>query len=676
MVMKKKLVLSVVMSMILTFMSFPKPNAASYTASVDINTTYQTLEGFGAAIAWYNDYLTTHPNKNDLYKVLFYDSGLDILRLRNQYRNSNNFAYDDKEIVEYAKIMNPELKVLLCSWSPPEDLKKNGVMNGGTLAKENGSFVYDKFADYWYNSLVAYKAKGIVPDYISIQNEVEYENADWETCIFKETETSEYPGYGKALDAVYKKIKDLPDMPKMLGVESAGIMNNTVQNYAKEMDLSQVYGIAHHLYNGGDANNPDSFNSIFESLARDFADKPLFMTEYDYGTPFTTAELIHNSLVVEGVSAYFYWDLIWENQQRPLVAIEKPRNTNEWTTKEGYIISDFYPIIQQYAKFTDPGYKRVEASCSANDVKVSAFVSPDKSKLTMILINKASSENTVTLDLNGYSSSKSVVYRTLSNRTEGFKKVGSLSGNTVTLPAQSVVTVALGVSDEASTPPALPTPTPKPESRSAFELIQAEDYNSMSGVQCEVISDDGNKTVGYIEGGDHICFKGVDFGTGATGFEARISSAESGGKIEIRLDELYGTTVASIPVSGTGDWNKYTDIKASVEGLKGKHDLYLFFSGGGGYLFNIDSFVFTGGVVVNPTPTPPQVKIGDVNGDGSFNSIDFGYMRQYMLGIISKFPSENGLAAADVDGNGEVNSIDFGFMRQHLLGRINKFPVE
>lgn len=671
--MRKKLIFSVMISMVLTLMSFPKINAANYTASVDINTTYQTLEGFGASIAWYNDYLTTHPNKNDLYKILFFDSGLDILRLRNQYRNNSNFGYDDMEIVKYGKIMNPELKILLSSWSPPADLKKDGVMNGGTLAKENGSFVYDKFADYWYNSLIAYRAKGIIPDYISIQNEPEYENADWETCIFRETETSEYPGYGKALDAVYNKIKDLPDMPKILGVESAGIMNNTVQNYARYMELSQVYGIAHHLYNGGDAYNPDSFNDIFRSLARDFADKPLFMTEYDYGTPFTTAELIHNSLVVEGVSGYFYWDLIWENQQRPLVFIEIPRNPEQWTTKEGYIISDFYYIIQQFAKFTDPGYKRVDASCNSNDVKISAFVSPDKSKLTMILINKAHNENTVTLNLNGYSSNESVIYRTIPEGNERFKKVGSLFGNTVTLPAQSVVTVALGVSDEETTPPPLPTPTPKPESRSAFDIIQAEDFNDMYGVQCETISDDGNKNVGYIEGGDYILFKGVDFGTGATGFEASVSSAESGGTIEIRLDDPYGAPVAKIPVSGTGDWHNYETIKADIEEISGKHDLYLFFSGGGGYLFNIDWFVFTGGTVDNPDP---EVVIGDVDGNGSFDSIDFGYVRKYLLGNISEFPSKDGMIAGDVDGDGSVNSIDFGYMRQRLLGMISKFPVE
>lgn len=68
--------------------------------------------------------------------------------------------------------------------------------------------------------------------------------------------------------------------------------------------------------------------------------------------------------------------------------------------------------------------------------------------------------------------------------------------------------------------------------------------------------------------------------------------------------------------------------------------------------------------------------IGDVNGDGNINSIDFALMRRYLLDSKEIFPISNGTWAADTDGNGIFNSIDFAYMRQFLLGIINAFPIE
>ncbi len=81
------------------------------------------------------------------------------------------------------------------------------------------------------------------------------------------------------------------------------------------------------------------------------------------------------------------------------------------------------------------------------------------------------------------------------------------------------------------------------------------------------------------------------------------------------------------------------------------------------------------------TPTPVKtssssVIYGDVDGSGSVNSLDFAYVRQYLLGIIKAFPDTNGMQAADVDGSGNVNSLDFAYVRQFLLGIIKKFPAD
>lgn len=67
------------------------------------------------------------------------------------------------------------------------------------------------------------------------------------------------------------------------------------------------------------------------------------------------------------------------------------------------------------------------------------------------------------------------------------------------------------------------------------------------------------------------------------------------------------------------------------------------------------------------TPDPAvQIVKGDVDLNGSFNSIDFGLLRAHLIG--SKTLTASQLEQADVDDNGEVNSIDFATMRQVLLG--------
>jgi hypothetical protein len=75
--------------------------------------------------------------------------------------------------------------------------------------------------------------------------------------------------------------------------------------------------------------------------------------------------------------------------------------------------------------------------------------------------------------------------------------------------------------------------------------------------------------VGWIENGDYVKVKGVAFGSGATSFAARVASAAGGGRIELHLD--------------------------SVNGATGTHDLYFKYTGGSGYLFNVNWWQFTGG---------------------------------------------------------------------------------
>ncbi len=413
--------------------------------TINIEETYQTIEGFGASIAWYENWVTAHPNKKELYNVLFKELGLDILRLQNWYGKQPETGAHTTEIVKEAeRSLGRPIKILISSWSPPASLKSNNdVEHGGTLKKENGQYLYQEFANYWYDSLMAYAKVGIVPEYISIQNEPDYK-AEWNSCLFGPEETKEVAGYDKALAAVYNKLQEMDNPPKIIGPETIGIGYDAVEKYSQKMNMDYIYALAHHLYHGGDYTNPTTFSYKMRKIRVMFPEKLIFQTEFERGDGFQTAWVIHNALVEESVNAYLYWDLVWVD--RGLVKIENPWRTSNWETKKGFNKNNMYYAVQHYAKFTEPGYKRVEAKGDSNRLKVSAFISPDGKQLVIVALNTLFIEEKLKLNLLDYQADESQIYRTAFMGIDGerFTKIGSLEeGQTIALPGLSMVTVVL-----------------------------------------------------------------------------------------------------------------------------------------------------------------------------------------------------------------------------------------
>ncbi|MDP4269603.1 MAG: carbohydrate-binding protein [Bacteroidota bacterium] len=129
--------------------------------------------------------------------------------------------------------------------------------------------------------------------------------------------------------------------------------------------------------------------------------------------------------------------------------------------------------------------------------------------------------------------------------------------------------------------------------RSPYVKNEVEDYNDQSGIQSEDCNDiDGGKNIGYIENGDWVRINALDFDKGISKFEARVSSASSGGYIEIRLNSPSGTLIGKCPVTNTGGWQTWVTKTCVIENIKGIYDIYLVFTGGGGYLFNMNWWKF------------------------------------------------------------------------------------
>lgn len=420
----------------------PEPEAVGI---VDVNTVYQQLEGFGASGAWYENWLTAHPLKNEIYDCLFGQLGLDIYRIRNTYDISSSNITESAKIVQAAEVsLGHPIKVMISSWSPPAYLKSNANMAGGTLVKDaSGDYMYEDFARWWADSLDEYSIHGINADYINIQNEPDW-LSDWDTCKFTPTETTQWAGYNLAFEAVYQEMASrMPDMPKLLAAEACGCGSSGSFINAL-IDPNHTYGYAHHLYADGSHDAPDGYIPAMENFAAAYGDKPLLQTEFAKGEsePLTFSDamnlalLMHNSLTVEGASAYLYWELFWANP-KGLVSLDNP-----WQANPGYTINPTYYAFKQYSAFTDPGWYRVEASTDSAGLRISAFISPDANELSIVIINASDIDIDLSLSLGDFSPANSAIYRT--SETEHAAYIGPFDPSLpLALSPQSITTISL-----------------------------------------------------------------------------------------------------------------------------------------------------------------------------------------------------------------------------------------
>jgi len=464
---------------------------AAPQVGVDFANPRQKVVGFGAADAFYSGWLTAHPNKEQIYALLFGrdNLGASILRVQNVYGQTSTtpFDADTAEVVAKAnRYRGSPITVLMSSWSPPANLKASGKVSCGgasvepgcTLAKVNGAYNYAGFAQYWYDSLNAYAGLGVIPNYISLQNEPDFTPNGYGGCRFDafEQPSGNYAGFREALDAVYTRLQAMPNPPAIVGPEVIGLGYGVIEGYLAMLSthqLGEMSAIVHHLYHGGDSGSPDSYNSSMLQLGAVAPSMPLFQTEFDHSkdqtSPMNTAWLIHDSMASEETSAYLYWSYFWPDASQ-LVYIDNPWTTSSWTYPGvGYHVNDYYYAVEHFSRFVQPGFQRFASPTGLADLRATAYYDRQGHRLVLVLIN-TSATNTLTpeLALDGLphgaarfeganntaetarpllaqSYGPTAVYRsTFSGTDERFASLGSLpANNVVTLPPQAVATVVV-----------------------------------------------------------------------------------------------------------------------------------------------------------------------------------------------------------------------------------------
>ncbi len=116
-----------------------------------------------------------------------------------------------------------------------------------------------------------------------------------------------------------------------------------------------------------------------------------------------------------------------------------------------------------------------------------------------------------------------------------------------------------------------------------YTRVEAETMAWSAGIEVEPHGSDeglyGQMAVTAIENGDWIAVAKVDFGSGASAFQASVQSLGGSGQIELRLDGLDGQLIGTVSAPAAGGTEEWVTASQEVAGAAGVHDLYFVFRG-------------------------------------------------------------------------------------------------
>ena len=447
--------------------------ASAFAASVTVNpaSTAQKVTGFGGASVYYQSWIKNLPTADQeaLFDTAFTGLNISLLRIGNWYQDEDiSKVQDDIDIVKAAKKrLGDHMKIQMSSWSAPAKLKPSNSMNGQdghsksdkTLKKANGdaygAYAYTDFANWWKKSLEAYKAAGISPDYVSIQNEPDME-ATYEETLFEPTETNEIAGYKEALNAVYDAVKG---QTKLIGPEPLGIGYSNFEKYAKELDANKLDGYSYHLYHAGDQNdnsgnnylNPENFRKPMKAIADVYGkgDKPIIMTEFcpmldepREKDMLGLAQIMQIGFTDGRLSGYIAWQLFWGYHSQmigvcPGAGWDLDGSGKYVCDDTGFKIFPEYHAMRHFSKFVNPGASVIATSTTEANLKTVAFLSANSDSITTVLINTGSTA--IQLDnpgITGYG-----LITAVQSKENGLKSKNISVATCTVLPARSITTL-------------------------------------------------------------------------------------------------------------------------------------------------------------------------------------------------------------------------------------------
>ena len=395
------------------------PAAAIPVIDIDETKTYQQMIGFGAAMSDASTYLIMHrmpaKDRTGLMRDLFgRDSGIGLSFVRLPMGASDfslrHYSYDDMPgaesdstlsrfsidddraeripLLKLALAINPQLKLVGSPWSAPGWMKSSRSLIKGTLLPK----FYDSFANYFVKFIQAYAAEGLPIYAVTIQNEPNYEPAD-------------YPGM--RLDALQRARvigRHLGPRLERLGIKTLiwdwdhnwDLPQSPMEVLADSAARKYIQGVAWHCY-AGDV----SAQSIPHSA---YPDKDAYFTECsggDWATNFGDNLSFNVGKLVIGSTRHWargvaLWNLALDEKGGPhLGGCGNCRGVVTIDSKTGaYIPNVEYYALAHASKFVRPGAYRIQSASADTTLAHVAFRNPDGYTKVLIVLNTAKEPRT------------------------------------------------------------------------------------------------------------------------------------------------------------------------------------------------------------------------------------------------------------------------------------------
>jgi glucuronoarabinoxylan endo-1,4-beta-xylanase len=362
----------------------PVAMAASYSCTVDWNTVFQRIDGFGASSAWRSTWTTTEADMlfstNASGTALSFDgrtnfyytgAGLSLLRTR----IAPGGWTVESSIMEMAQARGA--LVWSTPWSPAANFKSNGGLNGGSMVGNAAN--YQAYANQLAGYVAGIQRTNQVNLYaISVQNEPDANVTTYESCNWNAQQIHDFVPYLYAALAARNVAATkiiLPESQNWLDYSNLAVlaMSDSTSN--------DVAIIADHNYDGTDG----PF-----SLAKNSYGKPLWETEVSLLTGNDSsitngvywAGRIHAFLTSAQANAWHYWWLIPGNS-----------TSNQGLTDTNGVPAKRMYAVGQFSRFVRPNYYRINVANNTGTALISAYKDSGSANFAIVAVNS----NTVAL---------------------------------------------------------------------------------------------------------------------------------------------------------------------------------------------------------------------------------------------------------------------------------------